>query len=110
MYVFPRKFSRTIARETQIPDHHDAPVGERDNHPRPAPAGPSAGNGLQGLARVARAWHPRRPLVAYESGADLAAARQVSLRRSDASLSGAVPSMALGDGPASTDRVERAVA
>jgi hypothetical protein len=58
MYVFPRKFSRTIARETQIPDHHDAPVGERDNHPRPAPAGPSAGNGLQGLARVARAWHP----------------------------------------------------
>ena len=32
---------------------------------------------LQGLARVAWTWHPGRPLVGYESGADLAAARRV---------------------------------
>lgn len=32
---------------------------------------------LQGLASMAWTWRPRRPLVGYESGADLAAARRV---------------------------------
>jgi hypothetical protein len=35
---------------------------------------------LQGLARVAWAWQPGRPLVGYESGADLAAARRVGFK------------------------------
>lgn len=46
---------------------------------------------LQGLARTAWTWRPGRPLVGYESGADLAAGPdEWASRRSDAFASGAV--------------------
>jgi hypothetical protein len=78
MHVFPRKFSRTIARERRYQIITTLPAGERDNQPPPRAGRPErrqwpASSGESGP-------HLRRPLVGYESGADLAAARRVSLK------------------------------
>jgi hypothetical protein len=98
MQVFPRKFSRTIARERRYQIITTLPPANGITSPHPAPAGPSAGNGLQGLARVARAWHPRRPLVGYVSEQGTSSAAPMPWTARDTINTPAARREAAGDG------------